>query len=151
MKTIFVTGGAGFIGSNFVHAALENETHNVVNLDKLTYAGNLENINSLENNTRHTFVKGDIGDQALVDQLLQQHQPDAIVNFAAESHVDRSIHGPEDFIQTNVVGTFHLLESVRAYWDALPDDKHTRGDQRHNKKRDAQPPEASVYRTVHIN
>jgi dTDP-glucose 4,6-dehydratase len=94
----------------------------VVNLDKLTYAGNLENLTSVRHNPQHIFVHGDIGDQALVAKLLQEHQPAAIVNFAAESHVDRSIHGPEDFIQTNVVGTFHLLEAVRAYWTNLIDE-----------------------------
>ena len=118
--TILVTGGAGFIGSNFVHHWLATTNESVVNLDKLTYAGNLDNLASLQNDARHVFVQGDIGDRALVDKLLADHQPRAILNFAAESHVDRSIHGPGDFIQTNVVGTFNLLESVRAYWSALP-------------------------------
>jgi dTDP-glucose 4,6-dehydratase len=116
---IFVTGGAGFIGSNFVLYWLAQSDEAIVNLDKLTYAGNLENLASLQADSRHIFVKGDIGDSALVTRLLAAHQPRAIINFAAESHVDRSIHGPEDFIQTNIVGTFHLLEAVRAYWDAL--------------------------------
>ena len=117
---ILVTGGAGFIGANFVLDWLAQSDEPVVNLDKLTYAGNRENLASLDGDTRHIFVQGDIGDAALVGQLLAQHQPRAVVNFAAESHVDRSIHGPADFVQTNVVGTFNLLESVRGYWSALP-------------------------------
>jgi dTDP-glucose 4,6-dehydratase len=117
---ILVTGCAGFIGSNFVHTWLAQHDEPVVNLDKLTYAGNLDNLSSLAKDPRHIFVQGDIGDRALVDKLLAEHQPRAILNFAAESHVDRSIHGPGDFIQTNVVGTFNLLESVCAYWSALP-------------------------------
>ena len=116
---ILVTGAAGFIGANFVLDWLAQHDEAVVNLDKLTYAGNLQSLRSLEGHKNHLFVHGDIGDRALLDQLLSEHQPRAIVNFAAESHVDRSIHGPEDFIQTNVVGTFHLLEAVRAYWGAL--------------------------------
>ena len=116
---ILVTGAAGFIGANFVLDWFAQNNEPVVNLDKLTYAGNPENLASLQDNPNHVFVKGDIGDRALVDQLLREHQPRAVVNFAAESHVDRSIHGPEDFIQTNVVGTFHLLESVRAHWNGL--------------------------------
>ena len=118
---ILVTGGAGFIGANFVLDWLANAEHGtepVVNLDKLTYAGNLENLASLQGDARHTFVQGDIGDSALVAQLLATHRPRAVVHFAAESHVDRSIHGPEDFIQTNVMGTFKLLEAVRPYWQA---------------------------------
>ena len=118
---ILVTGGAGFIGANFVLNWLAVNDEPVINLDKLTYAGNLDNLSSLDGDKRHIFVKGDIGDRALVDQLLAQHKPRAVINFAAESHVDRSIHGPEDFIQTNIVGTFHLLESVRGYWSALSD------------------------------
>lgn len=117
---ILVTGGAGFIGANFVLDWLAASEEPVLNLDKLTYAGNLHNLASLQGDARHIFVQGDIGDSALVARLLAQHQPRAIVNFAAESHVDRSIHGPEDFIQTNVVGTFRLLEAVRHYWQALP-------------------------------
>lgn len=118
-KTILVTGGAGFIGSNFVLAWVKQGLGAVVNLDKLTYAGNLDNLVSLGSDGYHTFVHGDIGDRHLVDKLLAEHKPCAVVNFAAESHVDRSIHGPEDFIQTNVVGTFHLLEAVRGYWTGL--------------------------------
>ncbi|HRO82454.1 MAG TPA: GDP-mannose 4,6-dehydratase, partial [Alicycliphilus denitrificans] len=117
---ILVTGGAGFIGANFVLDWLAGSDEPVVNLDKLTYAGNLHNLDSLSGDARHIFVQGDIGDGALVSRLLAGHRPRAIVNFAAESHVDRSIHGPEDFIQTNVVGTFRLLEAARHYWQALP-------------------------------
>ncbi len=116
---ILVTGGAGFIGANFVLDWLAQSDEPVLNLDKLTYAGNLENLASLEGDARHVFVQGDIGDAPLLERLLAQHQPRALINFAAESHVDRSIHGPEDFIQTNVVGTMRLLQSVRAYWQAL--------------------------------
>ncbi|MEO8342478.1 MAG: dTDP-glucose 4,6-dehydratase [Gallionella sp.] len=118
---ILVTGGAGFIGSNFVLDWLDQNEESVVNLDKLTYAGNLENLAALNNDPRHLFVRGDIGDAQLVGKLLAAHHPRAVVNFAAESHVDRSIHGPEDFIATNIVGTFHLLEAVRAYWSGLAD------------------------------
>jgi dTDP-glucose 4,6-dehydratase len=118
---ILVTGGAGFIGANFVLNWLAVNDEPVINLDKLTYAGNLDNLSSLEGDKRHLFVRGDIGDRALVDQLMAQHKPRAVINFAAESHVDRSIHGPEDFILTNIVGTFHLLESVRGYWNGLND------------------------------
>ncbi len=118
--SILVTGCAGFIGSNFVHTWLAASDEVVINLDKLTYAGNLANLEALKGDRRHVFVQGDIGDRALVDQLLAEHRPRTVLNFAAESHVDRSIHGPGDFIQTNVMGTFHLLESVRAYWQALP-------------------------------
>ncbi len=117
---ILVTGGAGFIGANFVIDWLAVNNEPVINLDKLTYAGNPENLQSLQGDTRHTLVQGDIGDRDLVAQLLTTHQPRAVINFAAESHVDRSIHGPGDFIQTNIVGTFNLLESVRGYWSALP-------------------------------
>ena len=120
--TILVTGGAGFIGSNFVLDWLAESAEPVVNLDKLTYAGNLQNLASIADDSRHRFVQGDIGDYEQVSQLLQQHQIRAVVNFAAESHVDRSIHGPEDFIQTNIVGSFRLLEAVRHYWNALPSD-----------------------------
>ena len=134
---ILVTGGAGFIGANFVldwlSAANPLQNEPVVNLDKLTYAGNLENLTSLQGDARHTFVQGDIGDFDLVAQLLAQHQPRAIVNFAAESHVDRSIHGPEDFIQTNVVGTLRLLEATRAHWSALPE------------------PQKSAFRFLHVS
>ncbi|MDR3390201.1 MAG: dTDP-glucose 4,6-dehydratase [Sulfuriferula sp.] len=130
---ILVTGGAGFIGANFVLDWLAGSDEPVINLDKLTYAGNLENLASLANDSRHIFVKGDIGDTALTSQLLQTHRPRAVINFAAESHVDRSILGPEDFVQTNVVGTFHLLESVRAYWNNLND------------------PEKSAFRFLHVS
>ncbi len=116
---ILVTGGAGFIGSNFVLDWLEIGDEPVVNLDKLTYAGNLQNLASLEGDSRHVFMQGDIDDSDLVSRLLAEHRPRAILNFAAESHVDRSIHGPGDFIQTNIVGTFRLLEVVRAYWNGL--------------------------------
>ncbi|MDM0122275.1 dTDP-glucose 4,6-dehydratase [Variovorax arabinosiphilus] len=122
---ILVTGGAGFIGANFVLDWLAQSDEAVVNLDKLTYAGNLETLASLAGDPRHVFVRGDIGDSALVDRLLAEYRPRAIVNFAAESHVDRSIHGPEDFVQTNVLGTFRLLESVRGYWAALPAQEKT--------------------------
>ena len=117
--TLLVTGGAGFIGSNFALDWLAQSDEPVINLDKLTYAGNLENLASLDGDARHVFVQGDIGDFALVSRLLAEHQPRAVVNFAAESHVDRSIHGPGEFIQTNIVGTFQLLEAVRAYWGGL--------------------------------
>lgn len=116
---IFVTGGAGFIGANFVLDWVQQHNEPVVNIDKLTYAGNLESLVSLQNNDQHRFVQGDIGDAALMNTLLAEHQPRAVINFAAESHVDRSIHGPEAFVQTNVVGTFHLLEAIRTYWSAL--------------------------------
>ena len=116
---ILVTGGAGFIGSNFVLDWLAQSGEFVINLDKLTYAGNLENLASLNNGVGHHFVHGDIADFDLVPRLLAGNQPRAVINFAAESHVDRSIHGPEDFIQTNIVGTFRLLEAVRAYWNGL--------------------------------
>ncbi len=123
---ILVTGGAGFIGGNFVLDWLANSAaEGVVNLDKITYAGNLATLKSLENDSRHVFVQGDIGDYELVLSLLKKHQIRAVVNFAAESHVDRSIHGPGDFIQTNVVGTFNLLEAVRAYWSDLSDSDKT--------------------------
>jgi len=116
---ILVTGGAGFIGSNFVLGWLAQSEEAVVNLDKLTYAGNTENLRSLEGDRRHVFVHGDICDRALVEKLLATHRPRAIVHFAAESHVDRSIHGPADFMRTNVEGTFTLLEAVRGHWSAL--------------------------------
>jgi dTDP-glucose 4,6-dehydratase len=116
---ILVTGGAGFIGANFVLDWLRQTDESVVNLDKLTYAGNLENLAALRADPRHIFVRGDIGDLDLVGETLRRHQPRAIVNFAAESHVDRSIHGPGEFIQTNVVGSFRLLEAVRTYWSEL--------------------------------
>lgn len=118
---ILVTGGAGFIGANFVLDWLDAGDEPVVNLDKLTYAGNLGNLASLKGDARHTFVRGDIGDRAQVAALLATHRPRAVVNFAAESHVDRSIHGPADFVATNVVGTFALLETTRAWWAELPE------------------------------
>lgn len=118
---ILVTGGAGFIGGNFVLDWLADSNESVLNLDKLTYAGNLQTLASLQDDPRHIFVQGDIGDQALLERLLSEYRPRAILNFAAESHVDRSIHGPGQFIQTNIVGTYKLLEAVRAYWHALPE------------------------------
>ena len=116
---ILVTGGAGFIGANFVLDWLASSDEPIVNLDQLTYAGNLENLAGLRDDTRHIFVQGDIGDRSLVGKILAIYKPRAIVNFAAESHVDRSIHDPDSFIQTNVVGTFHLLEEMRGYWNDL--------------------------------
>ena len=130
---ILVTGGAGFIGANFVLDWLAAGLDPVINLDKLTYAGNLGNLAALEGDARHTFVRGDIGDSSLVETLLTRHRPRAIVNFAAESHVDRSIHGPADFIATNVVGTFSLLQAVRAWWSTLAN------------------PERSAFRFLHVS
>jgi dTDP-glucose 4,6-dehydratase len=123
--TILVTGAAGFIGSNFVLDWLKTSSETVINLDKLTYAGNRHNLATIQDDPRHTLVHGDIGDQTLVPQLLATHRPRAILNFAAESHVDRSIHGPGEFIQTNIVGTFNLLESARDYWLHLEDTEKT--------------------------
>ena len=120
---LLVTGGAGFIGSNFVLDWLADQEEALVNLDALTYAGNLENVAGLEGDARHVFVHGDICDRALVDALLAHHRPRAIVHFAAESHVDRSIHGPGAFMRTNVEGTFTLLEAARAYWQGLAEDE----------------------------
>ena len=117
--TLLVTGGAGFIGGNFVLDWFAGSEEPLVNLDKLTYAGNLETLASLREHPQHHFVQGDIGDRALLERLLPEHRPRAVVNFAAESHVDRSIHGPGEFIQTNIVGTYQLLEAVRAYWSGL--------------------------------
>ncbi|WP_035059510.1 dTDP-glucose 4,6-dehydratase [Andreprevotia chitinilytica] len=117
---ILVTGGAGFIGGNFVLDWLAQSNEPVINLDKLTYAGNLDTLKSLDGDARHIFVCGDICDRALLIKLLAEYTPRAVINFAAESHVDRSIHGPGDFIQTNVLGTFNLLEAARAYWVKLP-------------------------------
>ncbi len=117
--TILITGGAGFIGSNFALDWVAQSDEPIVNLDKLTYAGNLQNLASIAGNPQHVFVQGDFGDTVLVNQLLAEHQPRAILNFAAESHVDRSISGPGEFIHTNIVGTFNLLECVRAYWSTL--------------------------------
>ena len=118
--TILVTGGAGFIGSNFVLDWFKTSAEPIVNLDALTYAGNLANLAPLAGDARHTFVKGDIGDRALVDRLLATHRPRAVLHLAAESHVDRSIHGPGAFMKTNVDGSFTLLEAARAYWGPLP-------------------------------
>jgi dTDP-glucose 4,6-dehydratase len=120
--TILVTGGAGFIGSNFVNDWLAQSDEPVVNLDALTYAGNLHNLDGLRGDPRHVFVQGDIGDRALIDRLLGEHRPRALLHFAAESHVDRSIHGPGEFIRTNVNGSFALLEAARGYWSALEGD-----------------------------
>ena len=122
-STIFVTGGAGFIGSNFVLDWLARSEEPVLNLDKLTYAGNLDNLRSLEADARHIFVQGDIGDQELLAELLSRHQPRAIVHFAAETHVDRSIQSPGAFIEANVVGTFRLLEAAHSYWGALQESR----------------------------
>ena len=123
---ILVTGGAGFIGGNFVLDWLSDASaEGVINLDKLTYAGNLATLQPLKNDSRHLFVHGDIGDKDLVSRLLKDHQPRAIVNFAAESHVDRSIHGPAEFVQTNILGTFNLLECGREYWSLLEGDAKT--------------------------
>ena len=117
--SVLITGGAGFIGANFVLDWVANTDEKIINLDKLTYAGNMASLASLQNNPQHVFVQGDIGDDKLLPKLLAEHQPRAVLNFAAESHVDRSIHGPGDFIETNIVGIFRLLESVRGYWQAL--------------------------------
>ncbi|HUO25117.1 MAG TPA: dTDP-glucose 4,6-dehydratase [Candidatus Aquilonibacter sp.] len=119
-NTVVVTGGAGFIGSNFILQQMKQDEACIVNLDKLTYAGNLHNLEGLAGNSRYEFVHGDIADRALVRRMLQRYRPRAIVHFAAESHVDRSIRGPDDFIRTNIDGTFALLEEVRAYWTELP-------------------------------
>lgn len=118
---LLITGGAGFIGSNFVLDWLRSSSEAVINLDKLTYAGNRQNLAAVNGDDRHVFVRGDIGDSELVSRLLTEHRPRAVLNFAAESHVDRSIRGPEDFVQTNVLGTFRLLEAVRAYFERLDD------------------------------
>jgi len=125
-NTILVTGGAGFIGSNFILQRMQEKTVPVVNLDKLTYAGNLHNLDRISSQKGYEFVHGDIGDRGFVAQLLKRHEPSAIVHFAAESHVDRSIRGPDDFIRTNVDGTFALLEEVRAYWSTLAEQERNR-------------------------
>jgi len=122
-STILITGGAGFIGSNLVHYCLEHEDFTLINLDKLTYAGNPESLLSVQNHPRHVFIEGDICDRDLLKDLFQTYQPQAVLHLAAESHVDRSIDGPGEFIQTNVVGTFQLLEAARKYWAALPEEK----------------------------
>ncbi|MEO7335641.1 MAG: dTDP-glucose 4,6-dehydratase [Caldimonas sp.] len=151
---ILVTGGAGFIGANFVLDWIAETGESVVNLDALTYAGNLESLSTLGNDERHVFVKGDIGDRALLDSLLVEHQPRAIVHFAAESHVDRSIHGPAAFIKTNIEGTFTLLEAARSYWSALDVDRkagfrfnHVSTDEVYGSLGAAEPPfdETHVY------
>lgn len=118
-ESLLVTGGAGFIGSNFILQQMEKDSLSLVNLDKLTYAGNLRNLESVAGDPRYQFVHGEIGDRKLVRELLQSHRPAAIVHFAAESHVDRSIRGPQDFVSTNIEGTFALLEEARAYWSEL--------------------------------
>jgi len=130
---ILVTGGAGFIGSNFVLDWIAAAGEPVVNLDKLTYAGNLANLAALAGDARHRFVRGDIGERALAERLFAEHRPRAVVHFAAESHVDRSIHGPSAFVETNVVGTFELLEAARAYWQAL------------------EPAERAAFRFLHVS
>src|SRR5579872_2752743 len=117
--SILVTGGCGFIGSNFVRHWLDSVGTSVINLDLLTYAGNQQFLEDLKNDSRHYFIHGDIRDDTLVGKLLQQYHPRAVIHFAAESHVDRSILGADDFIQTNIVGTFKLLEATRYYWQAL--------------------------------
>jgi dTDP-glucose 4,6-dehydratase len=123
METVIVTGGAGFIGSNFVHNLIDQTAYHVVNLDSLTYAGNLQSLEDLSANDRYEFVHGSIGDRALTDSLMQKYTPVAVINFAAESHVDRSIDGPTEFIETNIVGTFSLLESALAHWRTLDQTK----------------------------
>ncbi len=124
--SIIVTGGAGFIGANFIQQWISTEPAAVINLDKLTYAGNPASLRAVESNPAYVFVRGDIGDFDMVSGLLAQRKPVAVVNFAAESHVDRSIHGPDEFVQTNLVGTFQLLEAVRSYWSALAEDARSR-------------------------
>ncbi len=120
MNPILVTGGAGFIGGEFIRQWISEEAAPVINLDKLTYAGNLDSLKSVSGNPHHHFVQGDIGDTECIRQLLTEHRPQAVINFAAESHVDRSIDGPATFVETNVLGTFRLLEESRNYWQSLP-------------------------------
>ena len=122
-KTWLVTGGAGFIGGNFVLRQVLKNNINIINVDKLTYAGNLDTLNSIKDNPNHNFVKADIGNQEFIKNLLDTHKPDAIINFAAESHVDRSIDSPDDFIQTNIVGTFNLLNQTLDYYKKLDNNK----------------------------
>ncbi len=126
MKNILVTGGAGFIGSNFVKYMLETYEYNIINIDSLTYAGNLENLKEVENNPHYTFVKGDIRDREILDAIFKEHNIDTVVNFAAESHVDRSIEDPELFLSTNILGTQALLDTAKKYWKVNPEDKHCR-------------------------
>jgi len=120
-KLLLVTGGCGFIGSNFIRKVLLSDEYSVINLDNLTYAGNVNNLSSLQGNKSYEFIRGDIGDNELVKSVLGRYQPQAIINFAAESHVDRSINAPQIFIDTNIIGTFNLLEMARHYWDDLPE------------------------------
>ena len=124
-KTIFVTGGAGFIGSAVVRHVIENTENEVLNVDKLTYAGNLESLARIAKNPRYTFSQTDICDRAALDELFENFQPDAVMHLAAESHVDRSITGPAAFIETNIIGTYQLLEAARHYWNQLDQNKKT--------------------------
>ena len=126
MKNILITGGAGFIGTNFVKHMLSTYTYNIINLDALTYAGNLENLRDIENNEKYTFIKGDIADVQLVDEIFMKYKIDTVVNFAAESHVDRSIENPEIFLMTNVRGTQVLLDAAKRHWKVNPQDKYCR-------------------------
>lgn len=126
MKNILVTGGAGFIGSNFVRYMIKNYNYNIVNLDVLTYAGNLENLKEVESKNNYTFIKGDIRSRSLIEGIFIEHDIDTVVNFAAESHVDRSIVEPEIFLTTNILGTQCLLDTAKKYWKLLPDDKYNR-------------------------
>src|SRR5262245_26377145 len=133
MRTILITGGAGFIGSCLVRLIVREHLFRVVNLDKLTYAGNLDSLQTTVDDPHHVFVQGDIGDQQLVDALLAEHRPQAVINLAAESHVDRSIDAPATFVETNVTGTFGLLQAVRGYWTMLHE------------------PERSQFRFLHVS
>lgn len=126
MKTVLVTGGAGFIGSNFVHYMLERYDYKIINLDLLTYAGNLKNLEGIENHPNYTFVHGDIRDRALLEQLFREYEIDTVINFAAESHVDRSIDEPEVFLTTNIMGTQALLDTAKQYWNLEPDNRYSR-------------------------
>ena len=149
LMTLLVTGGAGFIGANFVLDWLATSDEPIINLDKLTYAGNPETLASLQGDARHQLVQGDIGDSALVSRLLAEHRPRAVVNFAAESHVDRSIHGPGEFIETNIVGTFRLLEAVRGYWGGLVDSDIR--EQGLAPTRDVDQPTKAGFRFLHVS